>query len=215
MFIQSEMENTKATEIDSEIVINVDVPDEELSLMQKVLFNKVEFYGTISVREPAYGWYKIENLTGIYGKDDTFGVVDLDKDGEEEVFVYYRTGDTMIFHEEDGVVYGYARIYNGFHDVTTNGTFWNFYGRHDYCNMNVSFDKSEMRFAYVHKEFQYDTEEMLYTKGIVVDSESGWNIENEISIMKAQWNDAVSNHTKGEYVELYPLTVENVLMYVN
>ncbi len=94
---------------EQEIEVEAGIPDEELSLMQKVLFNKA----------PYNGGEKIANIEGIYhdeyGRTVTFYVVDLDHDGNEEVYLIYGGGSGLILHYDGNEVFGYDYAWRSFH----------------------------------------------------------------------------------------------------
>jgi len=210
--LQGDASDILADDIEHGLLLEIGVPDEELSLMQKVLLNKVEFYGMIPSQKSEPGWYKIEDLKGIYGEDDTFGNINLDRIGKKEVFVYYATGDAMIFHEEDNIVYGYPHTYNGFFDVGLNGSFWGICGWDDFFHYNISFDKHEMRYDYVWLEHDYPTQTNRFWRGEAI--KSGYYGDSKIEITEAQFNEIVSTNEDEQLLNLHVFSVENILKYV-
>lgn len=196
----TEVADTSATEKE-ELVIEVGIPDEELSLMQKVLFNKAEY---------SEG-QRIQDVEGIYndelGRSVTFQVVDLDHDGKDEVCITYLSGEVLIFHEIEGCIYGYNHKWRSMAPLYTDGTFMGsggasyseFYG-------NVSFTKDEF-----HREM-ITAVEYFNNEGTVVyykNSGSGTSVE----ISKEEYDQIMSQYEMIEVPE-YDFTIENVLKYV-
>lgn len=184
-----------------ELFIDVGIPDDELSLMQKVLFNKEEYNDG----------QKIADVEGIY-KDEferavKFCVVDLDHDGEDEICLSYASGSVLIFHEIDGHIYGYDYVWRGFNPIYKDGTFWGsggapyseFYG-------NVSFTKDEF-----HKETIVAVES-FDDEGTVVYYRNGGS-DTGIVISKEEYDQIMSQYEMIT-VEEYDFTIENVLKYV-
>lgn len=200
-----------------ELEFEVDVPDEELTLLQKVMLNKAEYYGRTGVYMDDLGWHKITELQyfDYANKYNEFGVCDLDGDGSQEVYLYYSGGDVLILHEEDGVVYGYSDVFRGFNNLCTNGIFAGSSGTSDnYWCGNVSFDKSVMKHDYIHIVDEYNPVRIVYSKGTAINDESGWHYQDEVEITETEWNEIAAQNPRGERVEEYPFTAENVMKYV-
>lgn len=135
-----------------ERTVNVDVNTDELTLIQKVLFNKAPY----SLDQ----W--IGEVDGIYwsGSNDDywkwvkFFNVDLDRDGVDEVCVEYAPGLVLIFNEIDGVVYGHEIFFRGFNPVYVDGTFAGSDGA-AYTKLygNVSFTEYGMSYDTLIEEF--------------------------------------------------------------
>jgi len=183
-----------------ELFIDAGVPDDELSLMQKVLFNKEEYNDG----------KKIADVEGIYnnpyGRRVTFCVVDLDRDGKDEICIVYATGDILILHEIDGRIYGYEHGFRAFNPAYTDGTFAGssgasyseFYG-------NVSFTKDEFRFECITGvEWDRTGNPTYYKNGT---SYSG------VETSKEEYDQIMSQYEKNE-VKYYDFTIENILEYV-
>ena len=184
-----------------EFFVDAGVPDDELSLMQKVLFNKEEYNDG----------QKIADVEGIYynpyGRRITFWVVDMDHDGKDEICIVYATGDILILHEIDGRIYGYEHGFRGFNPAYTDGTFagssgaayGEFYG-------NVSFTKDEFRYEGITGiEFHRDGNTTYYKNG--TSSTTG------VEISKEEYDQIMSQYEK-IVVEYFDFTIENILEYV-
>lgn len=195
----TEVTDTSATQKE-ELVIEVGIPDEELSLMQKVLFNKVEYNEG----------QRIQDVEGIYndefGRSVTFQVVDLDHDGKDEVCITYLSGEVLIFHEIEGCIYGYGYKWRSMVPLYMDGTFQGsggasyseFYG-------NVSFTKDEF-----HREII--TAVKYNDNGTVAYYKNGDYFSGE-EISKEEYDQIMSQYEKSVVPE-YDFTVENVLKYV-
>lgn len=184
-----------------ELFIDAGVPDDELSLMQKVLFNK----------ETYNDGQRIADVEGVYNDEFeravTFCVVDLDHDGMDEICLSYASGSVLIFHEIEGQIYGYEYVWRGFNPVYTDGTFIGsggasyseFYG-------NVSFTKDEFQKEVITAiEYVDELGNAVYYKN------GGSNTGAEIS--KEEYDQIMSQYEMKK-VEEYDFTIENVLKYV-
>lgn len=186
--------------VKEELVVEVDVPDEELSLMQKVLLNKAEYNGGL----------KLADVVGMLGNpyegSVNFYLVDFDQDGNDEVGIEY-SGLVLILREKDGNIYGYSEYFRGMNPVYTDGTFSGSGGAaHSGFYGNVDF--SENSFAYeVITSVSYGNEANLYYKG----GEPTDGIATEIT--EEEYNQIMSAYEQVEVVK-YEFTVENILKYV-
>ena len=199
--MHEDTEDASGDRVAEELFIEVGIPDDELSSMQKVLFNKEEYNDG----------QKIADVEGVYNDEFerrvTFCVVDLDHDGEDEVCLLYASGSVLIFHEIDGHIYGYDYSWRGFTPAYKDGTFVGsggasysaFYG-------NVSFTKDEFQREVITAiEYLNDAETVVYYKN------GGSNTGTEIS--KEEYDQIMSQYEMIR-VEEYDFTVENVLKYV-
>ena len=191
------------TEVNVEQFVNsakIIYANDELSLMQKVLFNKADYNDG----------KMIANVEGIYNDEYdrgvTFFVVDFDSDGKDEVCITYGSGDILILHEADGQIYGYNHTFRGFNPVYTDGTFGGssgasnseFYGK-------VSFTKDEFRYEDITGvEWDRDGNATYYKNGT---SYTG------VKTSKEEYDQIMSQYEMTE-VEVYEFTVENILKYV-
>lgn len=184
-----------------ELLIEVGVPDDELSLMQKVLFNKGEYNDGENIAD-VEGIYNDE-----FERTVKFCAVDLDHDGEDEICLTYASGSVLIFHEIDGHIYGYDYAWRGFTPVYEDGTFWGsggasyseFYG-------NVSFTKEEF-YKKVITAVEY-----LDDAGTIVYYKNGGS-DTGITISKEEYDQIMSKYEMVK-VEEYDFTIDNVLKYV-
>ncbi len=192
-------------------LVNVDVgvSDEELTPMQKVLFNKMAFSSDC--------W--IGDIEGIYWsvyRDDyrkyvQFFNVDLDHDGVDEVCVEYASGHILILHEEDNAVYGYPFEYRPFHPVYKDGTFCGSSSAAlgDF-NGNVSFEKDAFSFEIITStEYETDGSVHYYKAGHQYGGEGAG-----IEITKEEYDEIMSNYAMEE-VERYDFIIDNILKYVD
>jgi len=183
-----------------ELFVDAGIPDDELSLMQKVLFNKEEYNDG----------KKIADVEGIYNDPYDMGagfcVVDLDRDGKDEICIEYAGGDILILHEIDGQIYGYDYGFRSFNPVYTDGTFVGssgasyseFYG-------NVSFTKDEFRYEGITGiERDNDGNATYYKNGTYYTG---------VETSKEEYDQIMSQYEKNE-VEYYDFTIENILEYV-
>lgn len=218
----SETEQLLATENETEVVVGIEaaslVPEDGLSLMQKVLLNKTEFYGKLEYSDyftETMSKHKVEEYSSFcdYRKDsDYFYVIDLDKDGKDEVCVAYTAVQLMIFHEENGEVYGYEFGSRGMNPLYEDGTFFCWGGvRRHYLYGNVSFENQQFSYnAITTVATEYDTDPngiQYYYK----DAEPG--MDGSIEITKEEYDEIMSNYPCVE-VEPYDFTIENILKYV-
>lgn len=189
-------------EYKSQFKLKPNVADEELTLMQKVLFN----------RETFNDGQKIAQVPGLfdegYKEDVQFYVVDLDKDGVDEVIITYSPDKALILHEKEGKVYGYedcARAYATLHTDGTSSYSGKFAG--DDANFllgKVSFENNE----YTHKSIMTVIEEFSGIRYI----KDGNGISG-IEITKEEYEEIMSQYSKKE-AEGYKYTLENILEHV-
>ena len=141
-----------------------------------------------------------------YGRRVTFCVVDLDRDGKDEICIVYATGDILILHEIDGRIYGYEHGFRAFNPAYTDGTFAGssgasyseFYG-------NVSFTKDEFRYEGITGiERDNDGNATYYKNGTYYTG---------VETSKEEYDQIMSQYEKNE-VEYYDFTIENILEYV-
>ena len=195
--------STSKEEIHTEISTIPDIPDEELNMRQKVLLNKMEYNNGI----------KIEELEGIYYYDSKytyFYVVDLDHDGINEICVKYPPGPVIIFHEKDGVVYGYETSVKSFSPVYVDGTFCGSGGSSiEYLYGNISFEENIFyRETITSIRFDVDGVQHFY-KG----NPSILNEKPGVEISKEEYDKIMSQYPREEATR-YDFTIENILKYV-
>lgn len=217
---ENETEQSTATEEEPKGLVGIEaamqVPEEGLSLMQKVLLNKVEFYGKLEYSDhttETMSKHKIEEIEGIYYDDmeyTDFYVVDLDRDGTNEICVQYPPGFVMIFHEKDGVVYGYKWVFRSFNPVYSDGTFGGSGGASiDYLYGNVSFEENNFNYETITSIWFEGSGEQHFCKGnpSILTELAG------VEISKEEYDEIMSNYPKEEAV-CYDFTIENILKYV-
>ena len=198
--IPEAIDTESASELGTELVLEIGVPEEELSLMQKVLLNRAEFNEGKKIEQ-------IEELCDYESNYAFFAVVDLDGDGNAEVCVNYPPGEVLILHESDGMIYGYFKSYRGFNPVYKDGTFGGSNGASENFFMgNVTFE---------HNQFEYDI--ILAWKDDLNESKiyknSYWGSENPIEITGEECKKILENYSR-EKVEEYDFTIENILKFV-
>ena len=187
--------------------------EKEGTLMQKVMLNQIEFYGTVDPYGTEFSRHKIEEMEGYGSVVPEFGVVDFDGDGKNEVYIYYL--DALILHEQDGVIYGFCEPYRGMLRVCTNGTFEGSHGADNLSRtVKVSFEKCEMKQDYIEFEEDSYTHIIKYTKGTSVKNEQGWYGENEVELTELEFNELLSQYPQGEGNPKYELNEKNVLEFV-
>lgn len=198
----------KRTDQSGASALDPTVSEKELTLMQKVLFNQAEFYGNIDPYEKEYGWHKVEEIYGYEWNAPRFGVLDFDKDGKDEVYVYY--GDALILHEEDGVIYGYVEPYRGLLNVCTDGTFIGSSGAADNDLIgNVQFHKHEMTYDTITSTCMDLTTE----EGTRFYKNAGHWSEDAVEITLEEYQEIMSHYQK-ERNEEHKLTTESIIDYV-
>ena len=185
--------------VDIQHLWEYDVPDEELSLIQKVLLNKVPF---------ADG-KKIVEKRGVYEGDykrNGFIVVDLDHDGIDEVCIDYPPGEFLILHEENNQVYSYVVGYNGFWPVYTDGTFVGSgatASKSIFCG-NVTFVNNRFNSEIiVGQQYEGSMKGQVFFKG-----------DNKTEITLEEYSEIMSQYARVE-AERYDFSLENILQYVN
>lgn len=199
--------------VKNKVVVDVSAEDSELTLMQKVLLNKASYNGTLWIGE-VDGIYWSESNDD-YWKYVNFFNVDLDRDGVDEVCVEYPPGLVLVFHEENGAVYGYEFDYRGFKHVYIDGTFrGSSSASNDFFCGNVQFqgysgtDNGSWGYSYdCITSIEYDNLAGMihYFKGHYSDKDK--------EITKEEYDQIMSNYSMNE-VERYEFTAENILEYV-
>ena len=217
--LESEDESETGAEPETEGLTGIEaamqVPEEGLSLMQKVLLDKEEFYGKLECFAETMEKHKVEEYFSFcdYEKDrDYFYVVDMDNDGTDEVCVAYTAVKMMIFHEENGEVYGYEFGIRDLNPLYQDGTFATSDGASRYylCG-NVSFVDNHFSYnAITSVETGYD-ENRNVVKHYYKDAEPG--MEGSIEITKEEYDEIRSRYPKEEAM-CYDFTIENILKYV-
>ena len=189
------------------------VEDMNLSLMQKVLLNKAEFYGRLTFYDDnPSSWHKVEECVGFcdYSKEgyNSFYIIDLDKDGDDEVCVSYN-GHVLIFRKRGGDIYGYNWGFRQFNPPYNDGTFRGsggasystFYG-------NVSFDNNEFKYEVITSKMWDSNENIHYYKN--GEPEGNGSIE----ISKEEYETIMSSYSQEKAIS-YDFTIENILKYVD
>ena len=195
--------------VSGRVHVNAGVSDDELTLMQKVLFNKAPF--------SLDRW--IGDIEGIYWsvweedywKQVQFFNVDLDHDGVDEVCVQYTLGRILILHEEDNAVYGYPFEYRPFNPVYKDGTFngSDSASRAQFCG-NASFENDSFSFEIITSRYWDIDNSVHYYK----DGNSYGGEGTDIEITKEEYDEIMSNYAM-EKVERYDFTIANILKYVD
>ena len=187
---------------ESLFTLEAGVPDDELTLMQKVLFNKATFNDGQKIAQIP------ELFDEGYKEDVRFYVVDLDKDGVNEVIITYSPDKVLILHEKDGEVYGYEDSARAYATIYTDGTSsysGKFAGNDaDFLFGNVSFENNE----YTHKSILVVVKES-YGERYLKDGNGNLGIE----ITEEEYEEIMSRYSKKE-AKGYKYTVENILEYV-
>ena len=214
----TEIETEKLTESEADSEIDIEILDEELTLMQKVLLNKEKFYGKTKYSNvtPA-DYHKVEECGGFCRYDENtsnyFYLIDLNKDGKEEVCVIYQSGLVLIFHEHDNMVYGYNWFYRNFDPVYKDGTFSGTGGASvGYFYGNVSFEGNTFDYDVITAwKDVYDNGNEEGTSHYYKNGEPGE--EGSIEITKEECEAIMSEYTM-EKAEKYDFTIDNILKYV-
>ena len=121
--------------------------------------------------------------------------------------ISYNSGDILVLHEEDGVVYGYGDAFRGMNPIYINGTAegsgsastWYLYGNYSFEG-NVYSSPVLLSVEYRAKE-----EEPNYYK-------NGYPSEGT-QITKEEY-EQLREEYKAEKAKDYSLTIENILKYV-
>ena len=198
------------TEVESENVeILMDIPDEELSLMQKILLNKEEFMGAgFQNKTEAFSKQKVELYIGFceYDASNWFYVVDLDHNGKNEVCVVYGPY-VLILRDVDGEIVGYNWSYRSFEKVYADGTFESSGGASLACfNGNARFTDTEFKREIITAIKWEGETEHYYKNGEPYTEES-------VEITKVEYDEIMSQYPREEATR-YDFTIENILKYV-
>lgn len=192
------------------------VPDEGLSLMQKVLLNKAEFWGKLeySYNDEPMEKHVVDDyflFCDYRGENNYFYAVDLDKDGKKEVCVTYTAMKMMIFHEENGEVYGYEFSPRGMSPLYEDGTFASNGGAYlTYLYGNVSFEGDVFSRETITSTWFETSGKQHFYKGEPAVSD----VKPGIEISKEEYDEIMSSYPQEE-AEAYDFTIENILKYVN
>ena len=216
-------EQVSDTEDETEVLVGIEaamqVPDEGLSLMQKVLLNKIEFLGKMEYFDydtETIAKHKVEEYYSFCDyspkSNDCFYVVDFDKDGKDEVCVEYTAMYMMIFHEEDGEVCGYKTSIRSMCPLYEDGTFFCWGGvRRHHLYGNVSFENHQFSYnaiTTVATEYGENPNGIQY---YYKDAEPG--MEGSVEISKEEYDQIMSQYPQVE-ATAYDFTIENILKYV-
>ena len=206
------VEQTTESE-DSNVELNFS--EENLSLMQKVLLNRVEFLGQVfENNETQFVKYTLETYEDLlhYENQDCFLVVDLDHDMQLEVCIIYGSY-VLILHEMDNEIYGYIWNYRSFEPVYQDGTFESSGGANLVCfNGNVKFTKTGFsRTIITSIKWKYTSGECS-TEHYYKNGEP--DTKTSIEITKEEYDEIMSNYSKEEVMS-YDFTIENILKYVD
>jgi len=107
--------------------------------------------------------------TSIKVTPGNYAVVDLDRDGEDEVILsLVINGESdygnLVFHYQDGMVYGYVFAYRAFSNIRADGTFMASEGAGDTAICRLSFDKESYEVDEItYCTSSYDAEMNLHT----------------------------------------------------
>ena len=216
-------EQASDTEGETEVLVGIEaamqVPEEGLSLLQKVLLNKIEFYGEtdhFDYQSDSMDKYRVEEYYSFCDyspkSNDYFYVIDFDKDGKSEVCVKYTAAYMMIFHEENGEIYGYDVSTRTMCPLYEDGTFFCWGGvRRYYLYGNVSFENYQFSYnaiTTVATEYGENPNGIQY---YYKDAEPG--MEASVEISKEEYNQIMSQYPREEATR-YDFTIENILKYV-
>ena len=216
-------EQASDTEDETEVLVGIEaamqVPEEGLSLLQKVLLNKIEFYGEtdhFDYQSDSMDKYRVEEYYSFCDyspkSNDYFYVIDFDKDGKSEVCVKYTAAYMMIFHEENGEIYGYDVSTRMMCPLYEDGTFATNGGATLYYLLgNVSFENFQFSYnAITTVETGYDENKNI-VRQYYKNAEPG--MEGSIEISKEEYDEIRSKYPKVE-ATAYDFTIENILKYV-
>ena len=203
---EKETESTSPSEADMMVQAYIEatnkVSDEGLTLMQKVLLNKIDYNNGHKIEETKSIFY--QNMNGT-----TFYIVDLDCDGNDEVCVNYYPGYVLIFHEIDKKIYGYERFYRDFSPVYKDGTFESTGG--------ASVNSFRGKISFTESEFCYEIitwVETNYSDHVTHYYKNGAPHTDEcVEITQEEYDEIMAGYTKEEAKE-YDFTIENILKYV-
>ena len=177
------------------IEINIPVADESLNLMQKVVFGKVDLADGTNIFEKE----------GIYEGDyenNGFIVVDLDRDGIDEICIDYAPGEFLILHQDTDGVYSFIINYNAFWPVYTDGTF-----EGSGATASKSLLCGDVSF-----------ENNIFESHVIVEYENRgtaryYKSDEHVEISKEEYDNIMSNYSKKEATR-YDFTIENILKYI-
>jgi len=185
------------------IWLDVEVPDIELNLLQKVLLNQIPLNDGRKISD-FERLMEDENQRWLY-----FMVVDFDHDGVNEVWLYHPPGQVLVFHEENGIVSVFEVGHNGLCDVNKDGTFEGSGATANYSILcgNVSFENGEYDSEIITaREWLNHLDTIVYYKYIYPEC-------IRVEITKEEYDVTMLNYPQ-EKADSYKLTVENILQYV-
>lgn len=197
--IETQSKTTEETKNEETENMSSNIPDNELTQMQKVLLNLTEYINEDGHKRKVES---VENYPIEENTSSNFYVVDMDGDGINEVAVTYSPGYVMIFHEEKGNIYGYRHTVRQFNPVYSDGTFGGsgsafenvFYG-------NVKFSEIKWEYSAI-SSFLTDEGQTKYYKG------EPYGINSQ-EITKEEYDQIMSDYKLEETVG-YDYTWKNI-----
>ena len=197
--IETQSKTTGETKNEETENISSNISDNELTQMQKVLLNLTEYINEDGHKRKVDS---VENYPITEDTSSNFYVVDMDGDGINEVAVTYSPGYVMIFHEENGNIYGYRHTTRQFNPIYSDGTFGGsgsafenvFYG-------NVKFSENKWEYSAI-LSFLTDEGQTKYYKGEPYGS-------NSQEITKEEYDQIMGDYKLEEAVG-YDYTWKNI-----
>lgn len=178
---------------------SLDARDKEA--YKSVLINELDFYSTQLEKMISLKDYCTEECTvDDFEKYYAFTVVDMDGDGGVEVILYIGPpGVNLVFHYEDGIVYGYSFGEKETQNIRTDGSF--------------ELDGSHWAICALvfHKE-TYEYKEVAYSK-----SESSQEAHvfyvDDIKVTENEYNAFCSEHYEKGMATWYELNDESMSIF--
>lgn len=184
--VTTESQNAETTDDEEAETSEIEVSDENLTLMQSVLLGKVDFYDTKYNRNR-----NIEDLF-VYDETRKFYVVDLDGDEVDEV-IMHGMADGSIFHENNGVIYRYpTSVRESFNeDGTINGSAG---AANNFLCKVKEFTETEMVYEYIYYAidgkyfsiYEYEGEQIELTEAELAEIKENYS---EIKIDSYEFNN--------------------------
>lgn len=129
---------------------------------------------------------KMSDFKDIYGSNpeairriDKFVVADINQDGYSEVVVYmkYPGDDVIVFHSENGIVYGYNFVFRAAKDIAPSGYLYGSSGAADNDTYTIIFNKDK----YTTKErCGTDSDGTYYVDEVEVSREEYLTVSDEV-----------------------------------
>ena len=196
---EKESQVESGIEIDTTITSESDILEAELNLLQKVLLNQETFNEGQKIEDDEYIY------SDKFIKSVSFFVVDLDRDGKNEVIIDAPSQQVLILHENEGKVYGFYDSYRGYAPLYVDGTSEGSSSADAvYFLGNISFENSQYKQEYI-VTIVYEADGTRYYKNGTESS--------GVEISEEEYNEIMSQYAKKEATR-YKFTVKNILEYV-